>query len=143
MAGNDLGGLLGGGQQGGTGGGVLGALLGSLLGGAGNGRAGSTGGGGDNPLGGLLDMLTRSGLGDRGQLDSWVGTGENQPLSPEQVKQAVPDETLDRVATEAGVSRDQVADQVARELPQVVDKLTPEGQVPSGSLQDLIEQQRL
>ncbi|MDI3419002.1 YidB family protein [Streptomyces luteolus] len=156
MAGNDLGsllgGLLGGGQQGGAGGGggnILGSILGSLLGGAGTTQAGATGGatggaGGDNPLGGLLDMLTRSGLGDRSQLDSWVGTGENRPLSPEQVKQAVPDETLDRVATEAGVSRDQVADQVAQELPQVVDKLTPEGQVPSGSsLQDLIEQQRL
>ncbi|MFM9367961.1 YidB family protein [Streptomyces sp. Da 82-17] len=153
MAGNDLGGLLGGllgggqggGPQGGAGGtgGILGALLGSLLTGT---RADATGtrAGADNPLGGLLDMLTRSGLGDRGQLDSWVGTGQNRPLSPDQVKQAVPDETLDKVAADAGVSRDEVADQVASQLPQVVDKLTPEGRAPSAaSLEDLIRQQQL
>ncbi|MCX4833471.1 YidB family protein [Streptomyces sp. NBC_00006] len=152
MAGNDLGSLLGGllgggGQSGGSGGGnILGSLLGGLLGG-GAGGAGTSGMGtsaGSNPLGGLLEMITKSGLVDKGQLDSWVGTGDNQALSPEQVKQAVPDETLDRVAGEAGVSRDEAAAQVARELPQVVDKLTPEGQVPSsGSLEDLIKQQKL
>ncbi|MGY0487434.1 YidB family protein [Streptomyces sp. WG-D5] len=149
MAGNDLGSLLGGllgggGQGGGAGGGnILGSLLGGLLGG---GAAGGTGGAGNgsNPLGGLLEMITKSGLVDKGQLDSWVGTGDNQPLSAEQVKQAVPDETLDRVAGEAGVSRDEAAAQVAKELPQVVDRLTPEGQVPSsGSLEDLIKQQKL
>ncbi|MFD7296794.1 YidB family protein [Streptomyces sp. NPDC059897] len=149
MAGNDLGGLLGGllgggGQSGGSGGGnILGSLLGGLLGGGATGSGGGTGAG-SSPLGGLLEMITNSGLVDKGQLDSWVGTGDNQTLSPDRVKQAVPDETLDRVAAEAGVSRDEAAEQVARELPQVVDKLTPEGQVPSsGSLEDLIKQQKL
>ncbi|MCF3121595.1 DUF937 domain-containing protein [Streptomyces arenae] len=117
----------------------LGSLLGGLLGG-GQGGAGAAGG---NPLGGLLDMITKSGLVDQAQLDSWVGKGDNQPLTPDQVKQAVPDETLDKVATEAGVSRDEAAGQIAEQLPQVVDKLTPEGQVPTESLEDIIKQQRL
>ncbi|MFE1955027.1 YidB family protein [Streptomyces sp. NPDC059524] len=149
MAGMDLGGLLGGllgggggsaaGGGGGAGANVLGSLLQSVLAGrAGGGAAGS------DPLGGLMDMITKSGLGDQRQLDSWIGTGDNQPLTPEQVKQAVPDDTLDKVAAEAGVSRDEAAQQVARQLPQVVDRLTPDGQVPSGaSLEDLVREQRL
>ncbi|MEU7577380.1 YidB family protein [Streptomyces sp. NPDC041068] len=152
MAGNDLGsllgGLLGGGQGGASGGGggnILGSLLGGLLGGGAGGAGGGQGGAGagSNPLGGLLDMITKSGLVDQAQLDSWVGKGDNQPLSPDQVKQAVPDETLDKVANEAGVSRDEAADQIAQQLPQVVDKLTPEGQVPTESLEDIVRQQRL
>lgn len=153
MAGNDLGsllgGLLGGGQggqggAGGSGGGnVLGSLLGGLLGGAGGSGGGQGGSGGGNPLGGLMDMITKSGLVSQDQLDSWVGKGDNQPLSPDQVKQAVPDETLDKVATDAGVSRDEAADRIAQQLPQAVDKLTPEGQVPTGSLEDIIKEQKL
>lgn len=154
MAGNDLGsllgGLLGGGQNGqggqggagGSGGGnVLGSLLGGLLGGSGGSAQGGSGGG--NPLGGLMDMITKSGLVNQEQLDSWVGKGDNQPLSPDQVKQAVPDETLDKVATDAGVSREEAADRIASRLPQAVDQLTPEGQVPTGSLEDLIKEQKL
>ncbi|MEV0323391.1 YidB family protein [Streptomyces sp. NPDC050658] len=146
MAGNDLGsllgGLLGGGQGGSAGGGggggnILGSLLGGLLGG------GGSGGQGGSPLGGLLDMITKSGMVSQDQLDSWVGTGENRPLSPDQVKQAVPDATLDKVAADAGVSRDEAADQIAQQLPQAVDRLTPEGQVPTESLEDLIRQQQL
>ncbi|MFC8132410.1 YidB family protein [Streptomyces sp. NPDC057302] len=156
MAGNDLGsllgGLLGGGQggqggsAGGSGGGnVLGSLLGGLLGGGGAGGAagGQGGSGGGSPLGGLMDMITKSGLVSQDQLDSWVGKGDNQPLSPDQVKQAVPDETLDKVATDAGVSREEAADQIAQQLPQAVDKLTPQGEVPTGSLEDIIKEQKL
>ncbi|MCX2182624.1 DUF937 domain-containing protein [Streptomyces sp. SKN60] len=140
MAGNDLGGLLGGllggGQQGGAAGGgganILGALLGALM---------SKGGGGGNPLGGLLDGLTKAGLADQAQ--SWVGTGANQPVSGAQIAQALPDDTLQKVAAEAGVTPDQAADEIAEQLPQVVDKLTPQGQVPSGSLEDLIRRQNL
>ncbi|MFB0630262.1 YidB family protein [Streptomyces sp. AB3(2024)] len=144
MAGNDLGsllgGLLGGGGQGGQGGGagdILGALLGAL--GGGNGHAG--GGGGNNPLGGLMDMLTRSGLADQAQ--SWLGTGENQPVSGSQIAEALPDGTLRKAAEQAGVSPEQAADQIARSLPQAVDKLSPEGSIPSGSLEDIIRAQNL
>ncbi|MEU8622337.1 YidB family protein [Streptomyces sp. NPDC048623] len=140
MAGNDLGSLLGGllggggGRQGagGAGGNILGALLGALM---------SKGGGGTNPLGGLLDGLTEAGLADQAQ--SWIGTGDNQPVSGAQIAEALPDETLQKVAAEAGVSPDQAADEIARSLPQVVDRLSPQGQIPSGSLEDLIRQQNL
>ncbi|MEV8536937.1 YidB family protein [Streptomyces sp. NPDC051211] len=144
MAGNDLGsllgGLLGGGGQGGSGGGnILGSLLGQLMGGGGGGAqaAGATG----NPLGGLLEMLTKSGLVDQAQ--SWVGTGENQPVSGAQIKQALPDDTLQKVAQDAGVSPDQAADQIAQVLPQAVDKLTPTGQVPTESIEEIIRKQGL
>ncbi|GGP50403.1 YidB family protein [Streptomyces melanogenes] len=142
MAGSDLGGLLGGllGGAGGTGasggGNVLGSLLGALMG-------GGSGQNGGNPLGGLMDMLSKSGLGDQAQ--SWVGSGDNQPVSGAQIQQAVPDETLQRVAEQAGISPEQAADQIAQQLPQAVDKLTPSGELPQAgtSLEDLIKQQNL
>ncbi|MGW7319181.1 YidB family protein [Streptomyces sp. NPDC054854] len=147
MAGNDLGSLLGsllgGGGQGGQGGGagnILGALLGAL-GGGGGGQGAQAAGGGSNPLGGLLDMLTKSGLVDQAQ--SWVGTGENKAVSGAEIAQALPDEALQKVAQQTGVSPEQAADQIARALPTAVDKLTPQGSLPSGSLEDIIKQQKL
>ncbi|MFJ2935530.1 YidB family protein [Streptomyces sp. NPDC087219] len=144
MAGNDLGGLLGsllggaGGQGGGSGaGGILGSLIGALAGGQGGGGPG----GASNPLGGLLDMLTKSGLTD--QTRSWVGTGENQSVSGAQIAEALPDETLRKVAQDAGVSPQEAADQIAQSLPQAVDKLTPTGSMPQGSLEDIIREQKL
>jgi len=142
MAGDDLGsllgGLLGGGQgstSGGSGAGILGALLQSLAGGSG------TGSGGGNPLGGLLEMLTRSGL--TAQKDSWVGTGENQPVTGAQIQQALPDETLKQVAEQAGVTSDQAAGAIAQTLPRAVDKLSPNGVLPAASLEDLIKAQQV
>ncbi|WP_393099465.1 YidB family protein [Streptomyces sp. LN325] len=139
MADNDLGsllgGLLGGGQGGASGGGdILGSLLRSLT----NGQ-----GGGGNPLGGLMDMLMKSGLADQAQ--SWIGTGENKPVSAEQVAQALPADTLQEDAAQTGVSSEKAADQIARHLPQAVDKLTPGGELPrsGASLEDLIRQQSL
>ncbi|MFE0044838.1 YidB family protein [Streptomyces albireticuli] len=131
MAGNDLGsllgGLLGGGSAGGGGGGanLLAALLGTL---------GSDGGG--NPLAGLLNQLRDGGLGEKA--DTWVGTGKNEDVSGPEVAQALPTQTLDHVAQQAGVSPEQAADEIARVLPEAVDKLTPQGQVPQGSLEDLL-----
>ncbi|MEU6853409.1 YidB family protein [Actinacidiphila alni] len=154
MAGNDLGGLgslLGGllkGGQGGQGGSAgAGGLLGSLLGqlgqlsgkSGGNGGNGAAGGAG-NPLEGLLGMLTKSGLTE--QANSWVGTGENKPVTGEQIAQALPDEALAQAAQDAGVTPQEAADRLAGSLPEAVDKLTPEGQVPQGeSLQDVISKQ--
>ncbi|MEU2127858.1 YidB family protein [Streptomyces sp. NPDC018352] len=145
MAGNDLGSLLGGllggsdrsgGQGGGPGG--AGSILGALLGALG----GQSGQGGGNALERLIGMLTRSGLVD--QAHSWVGTGENQPVSGAQIAQALPDETLRKVAREAGVSTEQAADQIARSLPTAVDRLTPSGEVPEGrSIEDLVREQQL
>ncbi|WP_318207031.1 MULTISPECIES: YidB family protein [unclassified Streptomyces] len=146
MAGNDLGSLLGsllggaGGGQGSGGGGGAGGILGSLIGALAGGK-GTGGADGANPLGGLLDMLTRSGLTD--QTRSWVGTGENQPVSGAQIADALPDDTLRQVAQDAGVSPQEAADQIAQSLPQAVDKLTPTGSMPQGSLEDIIREQKL
>ncbi|MGG8406305.1 YidB family protein [Streptomyces sp. 12297] len=145
MAGNDLGsllgGLLGGGGQ--SGGGGAGNILGSLLGALTGGGAGGGQAGGSNPLGGLMDMLTKAGLADQAQ--SWVGTGANQPVSADQIKEALPADTLQQVAEQSGVSPEQAADQIAQSLPQAVDKLTPGGDLPQGStsLEDIIRQQGL
>ncbi|MFI6724052.1 YidB family protein [Streptomyces sp. R-74717] len=143
MAGNDLGSLLGsllgGGGQGGAPGGA-GNILGALLGALGNGQSGT--GGGGNGLEGLIGMLTRSGLVDQAQ--SWVGTGENQAVSGAQIAEALPDETLQKVAQETGVSTQQAADEIARSLPTAVDRLTPSGEVPEGrSIEDLVREQQL
>jgi uncharacterized protein YidB (DUF937 family) len=136
-----LGGILGG--RGGTGsGGLLVAALLSALGGERGGGTGDGTPGGGNPLGGLLETLTRAGLGAQAQ--SWIGTGENQSVTGSQLEHALGDDTLQRVAREAGVSPDQAADDLAQALPPVVDRLTPEGQVPqAASLQELIRQQPL
>ncbi|WOX08642.1 YidB family protein [Streptomyces sp. N50] len=144
MAGNDLGSLLGGLLRGAGGGGQSGSgsgnILGALLSALGGSQSGS--GTGSNPLGGLLDMLTKSGLAE--QKDSWVGTGQNQSVTGEQIQQALPDETLRKVAEQAGVTPEQAASDLAQTLPQAVDKLTPQGQVPqAASLEELVRQQSL
>ncbi|MFE5540723.1 YidB family protein [Streptomyces sp. NPDC056492] len=147
MTGNDLGSLLGGllggggggggGGQAGGGGNVLGALLGALMGGGASGTQAA----GGNPLGGLMDMLAKSGLADQAQ--SWIGTGDNQPVSGAQITEALPDDTLREVAQQTGVSPEEAADQIARSLPQAVDKLSPGGSIPGGSIEDIIRQQNL
>ncbi|MET8438372.1 YidB family protein [Streptomyces sp900116325] len=78
--------------------------------------AGGGGGGGANALEGLIGMLAKSGLLDQAQ--SWVGTGENKPVSGAQIAQALPDGTLQKVAQDVGVSTEQAADDIARSLPE-------------------------
>jgi uncharacterized protein YidB (DUF937 family) len=131
VAGNDLAsllsGMLGGGQSG------SGSLLASLLG-----SLGDFGQGGGNPLQGLVRELTEGGLGSQAQ--SWVGTGANQSVSGPEIAQAVPYQSLERIAQQAGLTPEEAADQLAAVLPQAVDKLTPQGEVPQGSMEDLIAQ---
>jgi len=126
MAGNDLGTLLGGLLGGGKSQGPA-NLLGSLLG-----TLGSDGGA--NPLSGLLQQLEDGGLGEKTR--SWVGSGENAPVSGAEVAQALPVQSLDSVAEKAGLSPEEAADQLASVLPETVDKLTPTGSVPEGSLEE-------
>ncbi|MEV6776175.1 YidB family protein [Streptomyces syringium] len=122
-----LGGLLGGGRSSGTGN-LLAALLGTL---------GDSGQGGGNPLAALLSELRDGGL--EGKAQSWVGSGANEPITGAEVAQALPYQTLDRVAQQAGIAPEEAADQLAAALPEAVDKLTPDGVVPQGSLEDLIK----
>jgi uncharacterized protein YidB (DUF937 family) len=78
---------------------------------------------------GLMQKFDAAGLGDT--VKSWVGTGENAAVSPEQVKEALGTEELEKVASEAGVSADQAANGLSKLLPDMVDKLTPDGVIPS------------
>ncbi|WP_431046276.1 YidB family protein [Streptomyces sp. P1-3] len=129
MAGNDLEGLLGGLLGAGRGGRahLLSALLGAL---------GSGSGVGGNALDGLLEQLRDGGLGDKAR--SWVSTGANDPVSGPELAQALPYQALEYVAEQAGVSPETAADQLAEVLPEAVDKLTPDGDVPQGSLEDAL-----
>ncbi|MGW7365113.1 YidB family protein [Streptomyces sp. NPDC054841] len=125
MAANDLerllGGLLGDESSG------VGKLLASLFS-----EVGDSGQGGGNQLQGLVNELIEGGLAAK--VRSWIDQGDNQPVSGAEIAQAVPYQVLDRVAQQAGVSPEQAADKLAEALPQVVDKLTPQGEVPQGLL---------
>jgi uncharacterized protein YidB (DUF937 family) len=71
----------------------------------------------------------QAGLGDI--FDSWVGKGENKPITADQVKQAADPQNLQRTADEAGISTDEAAEQLSKALPHVVDQMTPDGVLPA------------
>jgi len=76
----------------------------------------------------LLEKLKAGGLGDLVQ--SWVGTGKNKSLSASQVKSALGSDTLSGIADQMGLSESKAASKIAVALPQLIDQLTPEGEVP-------------
>jgi uncharacterized protein YidB (DUF937 family) len=128
--------------------GLLDGILGQVLGGAAQGGAppGETmrgGAGGalvaillqllqrNGGLGGLLSQFQRAGYGR--QADSWVSTGRNQPIDADVLSQVLGSGQLDDIAQQLGVPRREAADQVASALPEVVDRMTPQGSVPADS----------
>ena len=120
--GGGLGGGLGG-MLGGLGG--LGALLPVLVGMLGN----------DNKqggLGGLLEKFTQAGMGDAAK--SWVGHGENAPISGDQLGHVLGGDMMGELAAKLGMSNGDAAGQLANVLPGLIDKLTPHGQAPAGGL---------
>jgi uncharacterized protein YidB (DUF937 family) len=91
-------------------------------------------------LGGLLEQFQRMGYGD--QANSWVGTGQNLPISPDVISQIFGREGLSQIAAQAGLSEADASAGLSQLLPGVVDKLTPQGQLPdldvlAQSVQDL------
>jgi uncharacterized protein YidB (DUF937 family) len=115
LAKNALGGMLGGSKQ------DPAAMLSGLLNDAGG-------------LQGLMGQFQKAGFGE--QFASWVGTDENKPLDAEQVQSAVGAEEIQRLASKLGMQTQTVLPLLAQFLPQVIDKLTPKGQIddnnPSG-----------
>lgn len=79
-------------------------------------------------LQGLIWKLSRNGLGQQAQ--SWVSTGENQPVTGSQVREAMDARQLRAIADQAGLSPEETSDQLARVLPLVVNQATPQGQLP-------------
>jgi uncharacterized protein YidB (DUF937 family) len=94
-------------------------------------RSGGNAGGTDGlgGLGGLLDQFRQKGYGDHA--DSWVGTGANQPLPPDAVGEVIGDDQIAQMAQQAGISTDEARSGLSQLLPEVVNHLTPDGQVPA------------
>jgi uncharacterized protein YidB (DUF937 family) len=84
--------------------------------------------GGMGGLGGLLEQLTRNGYGQ--QAASWVGTGPNEALPAQAWSDVFGSDQLAAIATQAGVSEDDARNGLSELMPQVVDRLTPQGQIP-------------
>lgn len=99
----------------------LGGVLGNL-GGAGAGTVLSGG------LGELLDRFKQS--GQEKTAESWVKTGPNQPITPDQLEQALGSETLATLQAQTGLSRQEILNRLSRTLPEAVDKYTPDGRLP-------------
>lgn len=81
-------------------------------------------------LQGLLGQFQAQGLGDH--VASWIGTGENQPISAEHIQAALGPDQLQQLASQAGLSHGETASGLAGLLPQVIDKLSPGGSLPEG-----------
>jgi uncharacterized protein YidB (DUF937 family) len=119
----------------GMGGGGLGDILGQVLGGGAQSGMGGSGG-----LGALLEGLQRAGQGDVAK--SWVGTGQNLPISPDAIGEIFGSGGLSAIARQAGISESEATAGLSELLPEVVDRVTPDGQVPdldslTASVQDL------
>jgi uncharacterized protein YidB (DUF937 family) len=123
----DLAAMLGqGGGQGGQGGqaALLQLVLGML---ANNGQGGG--------LSGLMEKFQSAGLGE--QMNSWVGTGQNLPVTPEQLGGVFGQDQMSQMAEKMGLSTGDLGAQLSQMLPQAVDQFTPGGQAPQGGLGDL------
>ena len=84
--------------------------------------------GGMGGLGALLEQFQRVGYGDHAK--SWVGTGQNMPISPDVITQVFGRDGLSKIAAQAGLSEADTSAGLSQLLPGVVDKLTPQGQMP-------------
>jgi uncharacterized protein YidB (DUF937 family) len=83
-------------------------------------------------LAGLVQSFKDKGLGNA--VGSWISTGENLPVSGEQIKQVISSENIQQLAGKLGLSGGEVSNVLAGLLPQVIDKLTPDGTLPEGGL---------
>ena len=83
-------------------------------------------------LGGLVSRMEQGGLTD--VMNSWVSTGHNLPITPEQVQQVLGSGVVQNLAAQLGMNSGDVATHLSQLLPHVVDKLTPDGSVPQGGL---------
>ncbi len=132
-----LGNMMGGGQppqaQGGSGGSaLLMQIVAALL--ANKGAAGQ-GSGGLGGLAGLAEQFQRGGMGDA--MNSWIGTGPNQQVSPDQLGSALGGDLLGELMQRTGMGQGDLLGQLSQVLPQAVDRATPEGRIPEGGLGDI------
>jgi uncharacterized protein YidB (DUF937 family) len=84
---------------------------------------------GGQDMHGIVTQLTSAGMGQHVQ--SWIGMGNNQPVSGQQIQQAVDPAALQQVAQRTGMQPQQVCDHVAQVLPHLIDQATPDGEMPA------------
>jgi len=79
-------------------------------------------------LQGVVNEFEKNGLGPT--VKSWVGTGPNQPISPDQVHRVLGPDLLQQLSAKSGLSVQELTQKLSQVLPQAVDKLTPDGTIP-------------
>jgi uncharacterized protein YidB (DUF937 family) len=104
----------------------------------------------NNPQGGLLDQVSKgvsgTALGDilerfrnagaGSKVDSWVRQGPNEAIQPEEVESAIDEETLSSLSRQTGLSREELVARITQTLPDAVDKMTPNGELPASSTEN-------
>ena len=100
------------------------ALLASRMSASAQTPQGSLGG-----LGALIDRFRSNGF--EVAINSWIGTGQNQAISPGQLRQALGQETVEDLSQRTGLPHGDLLSQLSNILPGVVDRLTPNGRLPS------------
>lgn len=90
----------------------------------------------ENGVSGLIEKFQASDLAET--VESWIGTGENLPISSEQIQTVLGDERIQALAEKLGINTSTVAGTLASLLPQAIDKLTPNGEVSETG--DLLQQ---
>ncbi len=117
--------------------GLLDSILGSVLGGGSGDKQNAlmqiatgllTKNSSGNGLAGLAQQFDQKGLGDL--MQSWIGTGENKAISPDQLQHALGADQVQQFAKQTGMQGPEVSSALSALLPQLIDKLTPKGQVP-------------
>ena len=83
-------------------------------------------------LSGLAQMFKDKGLGDA--ISSWISTGKNLPVSAEQIQQVLGADQVQEISKNAGVSKEEASSGLAALLPEIIDKLTPDGKVPESDM---------
>jgi uncharacterized protein YidB (DUF937 family) len=80
-------------------------------------------------LQGVVNEFEKNGLG--ATISSWVGTGPNQPISPGDLRRTLGPDLLQQLAAKTGISVQELTEKLAHVLPQAVDKMTPDGRIPT------------
>lgn len=88
-------------------------------------------------LAGLVQAFQKNGLGEI--VNSWVSTGQNMPVSPQQIEQGLGSDVLRQLASNAGLSPQDASSQLSNLLPNLIDKLTPNGKIESDPLEQLLK----
>jgi uncharacterized protein YidB (DUF937 family) len=113
------------GSQSGSAGGAIPGNLGGMLGGTSI---------GDLLSGGLRDLVDAFKQKGQGEVaDSWVSRGPNKQIDPHQLEQAIGPDVLETLSQQTGLSREELLSRLSKNLPDAVDKYTPEGRIPTAA----------